>query len=249
MTMHVVGYESSGSESALTAITPIPDGTVVIQGNDIRVPTQIPNIFATATMINSATATLRSQLQSPSMRATLNFDINPIANGLVFGSLPVMPRFWDSPVALAPTEGLDAFVQNGAAVMNRTFVWFSDGPRKSVTGKIYTVRCTAAASLATASWVNSSLTFGQVLPAGKYSLVGARAWSANGCVFRFFQPGLPWRPGAPMQNTEAGDLWYDFRYGNLGEWLQFDNVTFPSVDFMGITDTAQTVYMDLIKTA
>ena len=133
--------------------------------------------------------------------------------------------------------------------MNRAFLWLCDGPVKPVTGKVFTVRCTAAASLTTATWVNSALTFQQTLPAGHYQVVGFRAWSANGCAARIFFVGGAWRPGAPMGNTEANDNWEDFRYGNTGVWGEFDNTTPPSVDVMGITDTAQVVLLDLIKTA
>lgn len=133
--------------------------------------------------------------------------------------------------------------------MNRGFVSFCDGPPKPVQGKIYTVRATAAASLSTATWVNGTLTFGQTLPAGNYQVVGFRSWSANQCAARIFFVGGTWRPGVPAATTEAGLEWEEFRYGNLGVWGTFNNVTPPSVDFMGITDTAQTVLLDLIKTS
>lgn len=247
--IHTVGYETSASEAALTAITPIPDGTVAVISNDIRVPTQLPNVVCAAAMINSATATLRAQIQTPLLRSILNFDISPINNGLVFGSIPRLNRLWQNPLALAPLEPMDVFIQNGANVMNRAFIWLADGPVRPVTGKIYTVRCTAAATLATATWVNGTLTFQQTLPAGHYQCVGMRAWSANGVAARIFFIGYAWRPGAPMLNTEDNNEWPDFRFGNTGVWGEFDNTTPPSVDFMGITDTAQVVLLDLIKTA
>ena len=246
---HTVGYELSASQAALTAITPIPDGTVAIAGTDVRVPKGMNNIICAAALINSAVATLRAQIQSPLLRSILNYDISPIANGLVFGTIPRLCRMWTVPLALAELEPLDVFVQNGAAVMNRAFIWLADGAIKPVTGKIYTVRCTASATLATATWVNSALTFQQTLPAGHYQLVGMRAWSANGVVARVFFVGGPWRPGVPMVNAEDNNEWIDFRFGTIGVWGEFDNTTPPSVDFMGITDTAQVVYLDLIKTA
>lgn len=249
MSLHTVGYELSGSESALTALTPIPDGTVQIQNNDIFVPKGMNQLVAAAAMINSATATLRAQVQAPSLRSILNFDIGPIVNGLVFGSLPPMNRLWQTPLQLQDNEPLDVFVQNGAAVMNRAFLWIADGAVKPTTGKIFTLRATGAASLVTASWVNTAITFGQTLPSGHYQCVGFRAWSANGCVARLFFKNSPWRPGVPMGNAEAHDTWPDFRYGNIGVLGEFDNTVPPSVDVMGITDTAQVFFLDLIKTS
>jgi hypothetical protein len=247
MTMHLVGYELSASNAALTALTPIPDGTVAISGNDIRVPSGLTQVCWAAAMINSAAATLRAQLQSPLLRSILNFDISPINNGLVFGSLPRINHLWRSPLQLAALEPLDFMTQNGGAVMNRGFVSLCDGPINPVSGKIYTIRATAAATLVTASWVNGALTFGQTLPSGHYQCVGFRSWSANQCAARLFFVGGSWRPGVPALNTEDNNEWFFFRHGNSGVWGEFDNTTPPSVDFMGITDTAEVCFLDLIK--
>lgn len=246
---HLFGYETSASEAALTAITPIPDTQVTISGNDVRVPQGMANIAWAAAMINSATATLRAQLVSPSLRAILPFDISPIANGLVFPGPPTVNRMLRNPVPLQALESLDAQVQNGANVMNRVFASFCDGPQLPVSGNIYTVRCTAAASLVTASWVNSVLTFGSVLPAGTYQQVGLRSWSANQCAARMVYVGGIWRPGVLAGTAEATNEWDTFRFGGAGVFGQFANTTPPSMDFMGITDTAQVVLLDLIKVA
>ena len=250
MSMHIVGYETSASEAALTQIVPIPDGTVVIGGaNDIRVPVGMNNICFAAGMINSATATLRQQIRTPSLLGKWPYDIAPLANGLVFGSLPPCLRQWQTPTKLVENESMQVYVQNGAAVMNRLFAIFCDGATKSVSGQVLTMRATGAAATATASWVNSSLTLSSVLPSGTFQHVGTRAWSANGCAYRMFYVGGIWRPGGLMGNAESNLEWPDFRWGNIGVWGQFTNINPPSMDFMGITDTAQTVYLDLIQTA
>lgn len=249
MPMHMVGYETSGSEAALTAITPIPDGTLRVAGNDFYVPSTLNQVCMAAAIINSAAATLRAQIQSPSLRALLNFDINPIANGLVFGALPRSQRMWKTPLQLTTNEPMDVFIQNGAAVMNRAFIILCDGPISPVAGKIYTVRATGAASLVTATWVNTVLTFSQTLPSGTYQVVGFRAQGANLVAARIFFVGGAWRPGTLALNLADNNEWPDFRYGNTGVWGQFDNTVPPTVDCMGITDTAQEFEFDLIKTA
>lgn len=248
MSIHLIGYETSASQAALAAITPIPDPTLRIAGSDFYVPKQMNNIVATAALINSATATLRAQIQSPSLRATLNFDISPINNGLVFGSIPRIIRLWQTPLQLMENEPLDVYVQNGAAVMNRAFIWLADGPIQPVKGKIFTVRATGAASLATATWVNTALTFSQTLPSGHYQMVGLRAWGANLVAARVFFVGGTWRPGVPALNAEDNNEWPDFRFGNMGVMGEFDNTVPPTIDCMGVTDTAQVFFLDLVKT-
>jgi hypothetical protein len=247
---HLVGYETSASLAALTAITPIPDPTVAVISNDIRVPTQLPFIIAAAAEINSAAATLRAQIVTPSLRAIFPADISPIINGLVGPALPPFVQLLDSPIPLVPLEPMDVLIQNGAAVMNRAFIWLADGPIKPTLGKIYTVRATASVTLATASWVNSgALVFASTLPAGHYQCVGLRSWSANQVAARLFFVGYPWRPGVLAGTAEATTDWPTFRWGNSGVFGEFDNTTPPTIDFMGVTDAAETVFLDLIKTS
>lgn len=247
MSLHLIAYETTGSLASLTAITPVPDGTLRVAGNDFYVPNSLNNIVMAAAMINSATATLRAQIQAPSLRATLNFDVNPIVNGLVFGSLPRCARLWGSPLQLVTNEPLDFYFQNGAAVMNRGLIMLSDGPIRPVIGKCYTVRATGAAILVTATWVNTTLTFSQTLPSGTYQVVGFRAQGANLVAARIFFVGGAWRPGVPAANLANDNDWPDFRYGNIGAWGQFDNTVPPTVDCLGVTDTAQEFEFDLIK--
>lgn len=247
MPMHVVAYESTASNAALTDMTPVPDGLVQISGNFIYVPKSLNNICFASAMINSAAATLRMQIVTPSLRALVPFDVSPIANGLVFGSLPRVLPMGGMPVPLVEQEPLEFLAQNGASVVNRGWVHFCDGPVKPVQGKAFSVRFTGTASLVTATWVNTTLTFASTLPAGNYQVVGARVWSANSCYARFFFKGSIWRPGVPTANAEDNNEWPYFRFGNYGVWDQFNNVTPPSMDVHGVTDTAQQGYLDLIK--
>lgn len=248
--IHTVAYETTGSLAALTALTPVPDPTVAVIGSDIRVPTAIPNVIGFASMINSAAATTRMQLVTPSLRAIFPFDASAIANGLVFGGLNPFLQLWSTPIGLVPLEPMDVFAQNGAAVVNRAIVWLADGAVKPTTGKIYSIRATAAATLVTATWVNSgALTFASTLPAGHYQCVGFRSESTNQVAARIFFVGYPWRPGVIGQANESQGEWPFWRYGGLGVWGEFDNTVPPTVDFLGVTDTAETLYLDLIKTS
>lgn len=247
MPMHVAAYETSASEAALTAITPVPDGVVQIQSNDILVPNICNNLCYAAAMINSAAATRRVQITSPSLKAVVPVDVSPIANGLVFPGPATAMRWGYTPVPLVVAEPLDVLVQNGAAVMNRAVLWFCDGPVKPVVAKSYSIRFTTSITLVTATWVNGALTFSTALPAGNYNVIGMRLFSANGVAARLFFKGSFFRPGVPVSVDEATNEWPDFRWGNYGIWDTFNNITPPSVDILGITDTAQVGYLDIIK--
>jgi hypothetical protein len=233
----------------LTQINAIQDQSLTTQAGDIRVPMKLANLVMQAVLSNDASVT-RAQLTSPSLRAMLNLDIEPIVPGKVFGS-PIEP-YWhgDSPIPLMGNESLNLFVQNAqaAAVLHYGLLWLSDGPVKTTTGNIYTVRCTAAGALVAATWVNANLVFAQALPYGRYQVVGMRARSANLAAARLVFPDSQWRPGVPAVNTIGGLDFDNGRYGFMGVFGEFDSTVPPTIDLLGDTDVAQFVDLDLIRT-
>ena len=246
----LVGYQSSFTSAALAPITPIPDGTVAVITNDIRIPPELTNIMAVAGQINSALATPRIQITTPSLRSLLPFDVSPIDNGLTWLSeFQIVPAF-ASPLPLVGLEPMEALATNGAAVLNTALVWLCDGPAKATTGKIYSVRATGTAATAVATWMNSNaLVFANSLPTGTYQIVGFRAISANMVASRIFVPGYSWRPGVLGLISENVISPPYFRFGYMGVFATFQNTVPPTVEVLGVTDTAQTFYFDLIKTA
>lgn len=239
-------YQSLNPAAALVPIAAVTDPTVFVSGNDIRILNSMPNLIGIGALINSATAT-RVQLQSPSLRATINLDVEPIVNGLVFGSEPPVVMFPQSPLLLTPDEALNCYVSSNAAVVHQALLHFSDGAAQPVTGNIFTVRGTTAAAMVAGTWVNSPITLQQVLPTGNYQVVGFRARSANGVAARLVFVGASHRPGTFMVNAIGDRDSSYFRAGMLGVWGEFNTNTPPSVDFFGVTDAAQTIELDLIR--
>jgi hypothetical protein len=246
---HVTGWgQSIIQNGALTQIAAIPDPTLAVAGGDIRVPAALPNLVAEAAVCVDA-GTTRAEIQSPSLRAFVNRDIEPITIGAVFGTPNDFELHGDSPVPVAPNESLNFFAQNAnvAATQSTGLIWLADGAIKPMFGNIFPVRATGSAALAANTWVNTAIVFSQVLPAGSYAVVGFRARGANLLAARFFFPGQAWRPGVPAISTMAGqDPWWT-RFGYPGMFGQFDNTVPPTIDCLGTVDVAQTFILDLIK--
>lgn len=234
--------------NVLQAITAVQDPVLATLTNDLRVPVALPYLMGSAAMINDATL-VRAELQSPSLRAMLNIDIEPVVQGKVLGSLntPLIHR--ESPIPLQANEALNMAMQsNGAgANMHIGLAWLSDGPLQPVTGPVYSVRATAAVALAASAWVNGILTFGQVLPYGTYQIVGMRARGANLAAARLVFPGQAWRPGVAGVSAIGGMENEYARFGRMGVFGIFDSTVPPTVDCLGDTDNAQTFIFDLIK--
>lgn len=236
--------------NVLQAITAVNDQAVFTSGNDLRVPSQLPYVIGLAAAINDATLA-RAELQSPSLRAMVNLDIEPIIQGKVFGSLPEQLIHPDTPIPVAANESLNMFMQSNAAagVLHYGLCWLADGPQQPAKGAIYTVRATGAATLVAATWVNTAITFGQTLPAGKYQVVGLRARGTNLAAARLVFIGQAFRPGVSGVNSIGNVDPFHFRYGNMGVFGQFDTTAPPSMDCLGDTDTTQVFELDLIRVA
>lgn len=248
---HLVAfYQSVDPGNAFQAIAGVADPSVTVNGNNVRVLPTMPFIIGAAAMCNDASIA-RAEIQSPSLRASVNQDIEPVVNGLTWGNPPESFMYPSSPRQLQQDEDINLFMQSdpAAAAVHQGLVWFADGKQEQVDGEIITVRATGAAALSAGVWVNSPLAFSQVLPVGKYQIVGMRARSTNLVAARLVFVGQAQRPGVPAINSIGERDAWPFRRGLMGLWGEFHTNTPPTVDCFGVTDTAQTFLFDLIRTA
>lgn len=241
-------YQSVDPAGALTELNAVADQAIRTNGKDIVVPTDLTNLVAEAAL-SAATGPSYAQVESPSLRQLANQDVGPIVGAVVFGSDPAVQSHFTLPRVLKGNESVNfsLLATGGLAAANYGLIWLSNGPMSPISGNIFTVRATAAAALAAGTWVNGALTFDSTLPAGTYNVVGMRAVGANLVAARLVFVGEGYRPGVPAVNA-VGNLDARFgRYGSIGSFGVFDVNQPPTVDFLGVTDTSQTVFLDLIK--
>ena len=240
--------ESHDAAAAWTKMTGVPDTSVTVSGDDIYCPS-LTNLIAYGGVCEQTIASA-IRFTSPSM-LEFGFEeyISSIASGLTFAGNPQITDKRSNPIGLTEQEAIQNEVYNnpGSAAYSYAFMNLSDGPITQVSGTgLRTVRCTSAASLSAGQWASSSLTFPVSLRAGNYQCVGARCNSTNGVVFRLLFQGSPWRPGGVVINDEA-EVGNDIqRQGQLGIWGEFDSRTTPQIEVLGVTDSAQEVFLDLI---
>lgn len=246
---HLVAYaDSLDPAGAFVTFPGVPDPAVSVSGNDIFIPQMTPMLSWVGALVDQTVAS-QVRLTTPSLlKEGFEEYIQPLASGLTFGADPEIHDKSHSPIGLVVDEPLQAQINSnpGAGVQHHIIVGLTDGPVTPVTGRIRTIRCTAAAALAIETWANSALTFPVSLAAGTYQLVGARCLSVNGVAFRFQFQGSAHRPGGICANDEP-DLDYPlFRFGRKGVWGTFTNRTPPTIEVLGVTDTSQEVLLDLI---
>lgn len=244
----VAYYESVDPAGLAVSLNAVADQHVFVSGDDVRVPQEMPYLMGACGLINDASAS-RIQMVSPSLRTVINVDVEPVVAALVLGSPPEATLYPDTPVPLMPFEALQAQAVSdpSSAVVHQVLAWLSDGPQPEVRGRIYTIRATSAITLSAGVWVNGALTFSQTLPVGRYQIVGMRARGTNLVGARLVFVGGINRPGVPACNAIGDNDIYWQRHGRMGVFGEFHTNTPPTVDCLGVTDTAQVFLFDLLR--
>jgi hypothetical protein len=244
--------ESIDAAGAWTELAACADQHVPVTGDEITIPSFASKVIAIAGLIENVAA-YRARLSAPSLRLRGLPMIAPLnvatAGAVEPGSPHAMVDLRDNPIDLTPGERLifQHLSNPAAAQIQSGVVWLGSEAITPAKGAIRTVRATNASTLVASAWTNGALTFDEVLPVGKYALVGMRAESAGLVAARAVIPGAPNRPGC-LGTDALSDIEHPmFRYGALGVWGEFENETPPTIDFLSVSaDTAQVVYLDLI---
>lgn len=241
-------YEIIDPAAVLTNITAVQDTSVFTSGDDIRVPLPLQTIIGEVALTAAANL-VGAQVQSPSLRTIANIDVEPVVDALTFSDPPEAMMHPMNPIPVTGDEAVNFGINSdpGAATTHYGLIWFADGVQTPVVGEIYSITATATAALAAGTWVNSNLVFNQVLPVGNYQVVGMRARGVNLVASRLVFVGGTWRPGVPAVNSISDIDAKHFRYGRMGVLGEFHTNTPPTVDCLGITDTAQTIMLDVIR--
>ncbi len=225
--------------------------------NGVQVAPQLNKImFAAGVSANL----VHLRLQAPSMLPFPYITLDPNNRGTAFESPPRVHDLRSWMLTFAPTEEFDVFAtQNaGAAQTPYALVGFWDGatPQKP-TGRYFSVHWTASATLTAGAWTAVIPAFDQGLPAGLYSMVGARTFSASALFFRMFPAMAPlWRPGGVAvqaydqidpPNQRGHDI-LTIGPGWFGEWLRFYQNVPPQVEiFATAADGAEEGWFDLVQ--
>jgi len=240
-------YESVDAAGTWSDLNAVPDPHLTVTGDDIYVP-ELNKIIAMAVLLD-LTVAAQARMSSPSLLEDgFQEYLDQVASGLTFGTPPEIHDRSANPLELAIGEAMKFQVNDnpGAAIGHYGLAWLGDGPVSPVSGRIRTVRATGAASLSAGVWVNTALTFPTSLKAGKYAIVGMRVEGTNLVAARLVLPGAGYRPGVPAANAQTDNDYKLFRNGNGGVFGEFVHSAPPTLDCLGVTDTAQLVYLDVI---
>lgn len=255
MAFTTVAYYLSTDPAAVdTKLTPVADPSVRISGNDLYVP-QLNRLMAAAAMVSTTGGQGVARLTSPSLLRLARTVISPVNGAAAAVNLPLDPPsilvYENGGVGLATNEGLDAIVHSdpAAAQIHSVVAWLCDNyPGVVKPADAFTIRATSATAAIAGSWVNVALAFDDAIPVGRYSIIGMRGQSTNMLAARLVVPGFAWRPGVLGCAGAAARDDRRFRYGNLGEYAQFDSTVLFSVEVLcAAADATQIFEFDIAK--
>lgn len=248
MAHHLLAFSNGAvpNGSVLTDITAVQDGWASIQNNHFLTPADSRLIAAA---VVGATVN-RSRIVSPTLRAIILPNITPLNVGALVATTMPFSKYGHTNALIRKIDELEVDIAQGGAGAERdsAFLWLSDGNWNIPPGDIYTARATATITGVTGSWVNGSMTLDAGLPAGRYSCVGMAAVGTNLGAARLAPITAGRRPGCLGQTTAAIVPDQFFRFGHMGEWLQFEHTAMPTLDVFALgANTAQEIFLDLIK--
>lgn len=252
---HTAAYlQSVDPAGAYVQLAAIADQELSVNTPKILVPT-LNQVIALAAGLET-TIVPRARLVSPTLLKKWRHQIAPFNGAAGVAVAPMSPhRIEDlrfDPIVLTPQENLTAEILSDpvGGLIQWVIVWLADGPVKVVDGPSFTARATVASALVSSVWTVNNLTFDDDLPRGKYQIVGFRAVSTSMIASRLLVPSQAFRPGClgNLLTTDIGDPM--FRYGNIGEYGQFESTNILQVESLAAAaDTAasQIYYLDLIQ--
>lgn len=236
-------------------------------GNGVQVSPTLPYLFFVAGVSANL---VHIRPTAPSFLPTPRPHLNPNNRGTAFESPPRVWDFSSAPLALRPTEEFDIFATQNAGAGQTPFVLvgFTDrirnpippirtGPTIDGNGAYFSAHWTTSTTLTASAWSLVTPVFDDPLPAGFYSLIGARVFSASALFFRMYPAQTPnWRPGGIAVQAydqldpvnQRGFQQVAFPSQGWGEWLHFFQNVPPQVQiFATAADTAEEGWFDLVK--
>lgn len=245
---HMCAMRKASVVTANDDQTPVNDQIMLVQNNHF-VPQQ--DMFLLFAKVNGVTLA-RARLTSPYIRTISPVFIRPIDAALLQTTLTRPSNWVKSPLRLKALEEFAIEATNtgaGGDIQTISLGLAVDPVTPVPNGDIFSMRGTGTTTAVAGAWTQAAITWADILPAGKYAIVGMNAVGATLQAARIIPQNAPfWRPGCTGGPAEATIVDEIFRNGALGIWTTFNAYGMPNIEVLcNAADTAQTIYLDIIK--
>jgi hypothetical protein len=252
--LHTVCYgDSTATAQTDTDIPLLSDSSVTVLNGHPIFP--VPIYLMWAYMLGATV--IRARVSTPKLKPILRPVITPVdANATPTENLRIC-EFHRHPLLLNAVEEVQILRTNnpGGAERNYVVLTVGDNNRNVPQGDMYIGRATSTLTPVANTWTTGTLSMDDTLQVGRYSIIGMRTIVANGVAGRLIFPGAPIqgslpqiRPGVVNVTANAAWVYPPFRFGNLGEYGQFESFAVPALEFMSTSTTANPdVIMDIVN--
>jgi hypothetical protein len=244
---HTLAWRVSAADTTETDITPVTDGIWTIQNSHFLPGTN----WSLLTMYAGAATPSSARLVTPTFRQITTPYVRPLNTDIVPGNLPGVADYRNNPLTLRALEEIQLLAtqaSGGAAVIAGVACVSQQASVPMPSGDIYTLQGTGTTTCVAGSWTQCAMTWQDTLPQGVFAVVGGQFIGATPIAGRIILEDQVNRPGG--LGTSAVDLIPSpiFQKGGLGIWGRFNSNRMPNVEFLcNAADTAQTVYLDIIR--
>jgi hypothetical protein len=250
---HLAVFAGAKTDSTLNENAPsVQDQALTRSANSRYIMPEPLSILYASVMNDTIT---RARITAPSLRNLGLPEIYPVT---VSDDPATNPKgsFWGTNgPKVQKNEEVGVETSNGASTVDRVhaLVVFHRQTMPVPAGQRMTIVGTSAQTLVLDEWTSGGITLDQVLPPGRYAVIGMHVTCNDAYAARLVFPGgYSLRPGCPVAMAAGGFVEGDyFRNGRLGEWGRFDHTAQPQLELIGNAAGAETatVVLDLVALA
>lgn len=245
---HLACYKGTPGANASNFDLPAVNDNVLTLSNNHYILTQSARVKIAYAQAPSLTL---ARINTPKLRATSLPYIEPIRVGDLPGNLPPAAIYYTNQLNLDPIDEIAIEVSNNLESSTEVTIagLFLEMSTSSIPqGPSFTIRATSTFTSTSLQWTSGAIVFDQVLPAGRYAVIGLRVIGPNIVFGRLIFPGGTYRPGTIASDTVSESDGNLVRQGSCGLLGEFDSVAQPQIEiFSNGANTAQTVFMDIIR--
>lgn len=158
--------------------------------------------------------------------------IVPVVTGAVVPSLYPLRLFGSRGPEIPVADEFGVQADATAIELQRAAVWLHDGNFNIAPGPIFPLQFTATLTSVAETWTAGTINLTQLLPPGKYQVVGMDVVAATNHFARLvFSDGGP-RPGVLTRAINTTFPTSKFTGGNMGALGQFDSYSVPQLEVL-----------------
>lgn len=240
-------YSSIAASSTNSKINAVEDGLQTIVSNNFLLndPVKVQRCYINGLGI------VEARYNIPSMRSMTLPRIHPVDKAASPSNDPSVMHYGDYGPKIMAGEGISLECSTDATsgpLAAYGLLWVAKAFVPAPKGDCFTIKATASVVTTVGVWNRGSLSLENDLPPGKYAVIGADAQGTNLEALRFRFPGQDVLPGVVTQQADGEFLTDHQRFGQMGLFGVFGNITLPTIEVFGYgTTTTQTIYLDVVK--